>query len=87
MASNTQDISDDAKTQIAQLRRQVESLMSDRVTPALANVADKAESVARQGIDYTRNQAEAVSDQVREQPLIAIGLAAGLGYLLGRIFR
>jgi ElaB/YqjD/DUF883 family membrane-anchored ribosome-binding protein len=87
MARNVDDVADDAKAQIAQLRRQVESLMSDRVTPVLADAADRAETTARQGIDYTREQAEALSERVRDQPLIAIAIAAGVGYLVGRIFR
>jgi ElaB/YqjD/DUF883 family membrane-anchored ribosome-binding protein len=31
-----------------------------------------------------REQAEAVSGQVQERPLLAILVAAGIGYLLGR---
>lgn len=94
MATRIQDTADDAKTQIAQLRKQVESLMSDRVTPALADAADRAEHVARQGLDYgrqgldyTREQAEAISDRVRDQPLIALAIAGAVGYLAGRLFR
>lgn len=87
MPSTIQDTTDDAKAQIAQLRRQVESLMSDRVTPALADAAGRAETAARQSLDYTKEQAEAISERVRSQPLIAIGFAAGIGYLVGRLFR
>lgn len=87
MARSIQDSADDTKAQIAQLRKQVESLMSDRVTPVLADAAGRAESTARQGIDYTREQAEAISNRVRDQPLIAIGIAAAVGYLVGRLFR
>lgn len=78
---------DDAKSEIARLRRQVEQLMSERVTPALADAAGRAESAARQATDYTRHQAEALSDTVKDQPLIAIVVAAGVGFLLGRLFR
>jgi ElaB/YqjD/DUF883 family membrane-anchored ribosome-binding protein len=77
----------DAKEQIAQLRRQVEQLMSERVTPVLADAAGRAESAARQATDIAREQAEAVSSRVREQPLLAILIAAGAGYLVGRLFR
>ena len=94
MATNVQDTTDDAKAQIAQLRRQVENLMADRVTPALADAAGRAESFARQGmdytrqgIDYTRDQAEAISGRVRDQPLIALVIAGAVGYLAGRLFR
>ena len=77
----------DAKAQIAQLRDQVQNLMSERVTPALSNAADTAEDYARQARDMASDQAEMLSDQVRESPLAAIMIAAGVGYLLGRIAR
>jgi len=77
----------DAKEQIAQLRQQVEQLMSERVTPVLAHAAGRAEAAARQAGGMAREQAEAVSTRVREQPLLAILIAAGAGFLIGRLFR
>ncbi|HEY0204706.1 MAG TPA: hypothetical protein VGC15_11210 [Acetobacteraceae bacterium] len=77
----------DAKAQIAQLRDQVQNLVSERVTPALSNAAGTAEDYARQARDMASDQAEMLSDQVRESPLAAILIAAGVGYLLGRIAR
>ncbi len=77
----------DAKEQIAQLRDQVQSLMSERVTPALANAAGQAEQYARQAKDMYDDQSEMLSERVRESPIIAILIAAGVGYLLGRIAR
>ena len=77
----------DAKAQIAQLRDQVQNLISERVTPALANAAGTAEGYARQARDMASDQTEMLSDQVRESPLAAIMIAAGVGYLLGRIAR
>lgn len=90
MATTMDNVSEkayDAKEQIAQLRRQVEQLMSERVTPALADAAQRAEAVARGATDMAREQAEAVSSRVREQPLLAILIAAATGYLIGRLFR
>ncbi len=77
----------DAKAQISQLRDQVQNLMSERVTPALSNAANTAEDYARQARDMASDQADMLSDQVRESPLAAILIAAGVGYLLGRIAR
>jgi ElaB/YqjD/DUF883 family membrane-anchored ribosome-binding protein len=77
----------DAKAQISQLRDQVQNLMSERVTPALSNAASTAEDYARQARDMASDQTEMLSDQVRESPLAAIMIAAGVGYLLGRIAR
>ncbi len=87
-ASDTiNDAAQDAKAQIAQLRKQVEALMSERVTPVLADAAGRAETAARQATDFTRDQAEMISGRVRDQPLVAILVAAAGGYLLGRLFR
>lgn len=77
----------DAREQIAQLRRQVEQLMSERVTPAISDAAQRAQDLARSASDTAREQAEAVSSRVREQPLMAILIAAATGYLIGRLFR
>ena len=77
----------DAKAQISQLRDQVQNLMSERVTPALSSAANTAEDYARQARDMASDQADMLSDQVRESPLAAILIAAGVGYLLGRIAR
>lgn len=80
---NTMPRGDDAAEQIAKLRAQVEMLMKDRVTPALAQVADRAEHA----MGAVKGQADAVSGQVRENPLAAMLIAAGVGFLIGRLLR
>ncbi|MDQ2802460.1 MAG: hypothetical protein M3Y41_07165 [Pseudomonadota bacterium] len=74
---------EDSSEQIAQLRQQVEMLMRDRVTPALADVASRADSA----MDTMRTQAESVSGQVRQRPLGAVLVAVGVGFALGRVLR
>lgn len=86
-ADSMSDKANDAKEQIAKLREQVEVLMRDRVTPALADAAGRAENAARAASDMAQEQAEAISGRVRDQPLIALLVAAGVGYLIGRIVR
>ena len=81
----TDYLSDDAKEQIRQLRDQVQSLMADRVTPALSDAAGRAQDAATQARDYASDKADLLSGRVRDQPLIAVLVAAGVGYLLGRI--
>lgn len=81
------DSMSDAKDQIAKLREQVDTLMRDRVSPALSDAAGRAENAARAASGMAQEQAEALAGQVREQPLIAILVAAGVGYLLGRVIR
>jgi len=81
------DNPEDAHAQIARLREQVESLMRDRITPAVADAAGRAESAVYGAADTVREQAETVSSKVREQPLLAVLIAAGIGYVLGRATR
>ncbi len=84
-AESASRISDDAKEELARLRAQVERLMSERVTPALAGAAETVEDYGRRARDTIEEQADALSDQVREKPLVAIAIAAVGGYLIGRL--
>jgi ElaB/YqjD/DUF883 family membrane-anchored ribosome-binding protein len=87
---------DNARDEIRSLRDQVNQLMEDRVSPALSDAGKRAsqaasrarsytEDAAGRARAYTEDQAEVVSDRVRDQPLIAIGVAAAVGFLFGRI--
>jgi ElaB/YqjD/DUF883 family membrane-anchored ribosome-binding protein len=78
---------EDANAQIARLREQVDTLMRDRVSPAISDFAGRAESAMSGASGVVRDQAEAVSGRVREQPLIAILIAAGIGWAIGRVMR
>ena len=78
---------DDAQAQIARLREQVEALMKDRVTPAVADFAGRAESAVHSASGVMRDQAQAVSGRVKEAPLIAIMIAAAAGGIIGRVMR
>ncbi len=87
ISDNLNDTAQDAKEQIAQLREQVQTLMSERVTPVLANAAGRAEEYVHQAKDMANDQTEMLSEKVRESPVVAILIALGAGYLLGRIAR
>jgi ElaB/YqjD/DUF883 family membrane-anchored ribosome-binding protein len=78
---------EDTAAQIARLREQVEALMQDRVTPAVADAAGTAATAMHDAADTVREHAEAVAGKVREQPLLAILVAAAVGYVLGRATR
>jgi ElaB/YqjD/DUF883 family membrane-anchored ribosome-binding protein len=78
---------DSAEEQIAKLREQVEALMNDRVTPMVANAAGRAEAAVHTAASAVRDRADAVSEQVREQPIMTMLLAAGIGFVLGRFMR
>jgi ElaB/YqjD/DUF883 family membrane-anchored ribosome-binding protein len=78
---------EDAQAQIARLREQVEALMKDRVTPAMADFAGRAESAVQTARGAVRDQAQVVSGRVKDQPLIAIMIAAAVGWIIGRVMR
>jgi ElaB/YqjD/DUF883 family membrane-anchored ribosome-binding protein len=84
---DTKSRMEDATAQIARLREQVETLMKERVTPAVADVAGRAEHAVYGAAGAVKGQAEMLSGRVRDQPLIAILIAAGVGYILGRALR
>lgn len=77
----------DTHAEIAALRAKIETLMNDRVTPAVARVADKAEAAAHQATDSIRYQTERLSSAIREKPLTAVGLAALAGYVFAVMCR
>ena len=78
---------DDITTQVAHLREQVETLMRDRVTPAVADLAGRAESAMTGATTAVKDRAESFSGVVRDQPLIAVAVAAGVGWVIGRLMR
>ncbi len=76
---------DDAREELAKLRAQVERLMQERVTPALAGAADQMQDYASRARETIEDQADALSETVRERPLVAVAVAAVGGYLIGRL--
>jgi hypothetical protein len=78
---------EDAQAQIIRLREQVEALMKDRVTPAVAEFAGRAESAVHSASGVVRDQAQVVSGRVKEQPLTAILIAVAVGWVVGRAMR
>ncbi len=78
-------MSDNARDEIRNLREQVNQLMEDRVTPIFNDAGKRATDAAKSARAYTEESADMVADRVRDQPLIAIGVAAAVGFLFGRI--
>ena len=84
---------EDLAEQVAQLRAQLEALQAqvqeliDRVGPAVSDMAGRAEEAMQQAKDFTHAKIEAISDDVRERPLTALLLVAGVGYIVGRVTR
>jgi ElaB/YqjD/DUF883 family membrane-anchored ribosome-binding protein len=86
-SNDTRNKLDDAQAQIARLRDQVEALVRDRVSPAVSDFAGRAETAAHSASGVVRDQARAVSGQVKEQPLVALLVAATVGWIIGRVMR
>jgi ElaB/YqjD/DUF883 family membrane-anchored ribosome-binding protein len=90
MPDNARDAmgrAEDAMAQITRLREQVETLMRDRVSPAMGEAAERVEAAAHDAAYVMRVRANVLAGAVRSQPLAAIGIAAVVGFLLGRIGR
>lgn len=85
--SRLRDAPADANEQIKELRSQVDQLMRERIAPAVSDVAGRAQDYARHASEFSREQAEALSNQVREMPIASVLIAAAAGYLLGRLAR
>jgi len=86
-ASETHSKMEDAQAQIVRLREQVEALMKDRVAPAVAEFAGRAESAVHSASGVVRDQAQVMSGRVKDQPLTAIVIAAAVGWVIGRAMR
>jgi ElaB/YqjD/DUF883 family membrane-anchored ribosome-binding protein len=77
----------DIQAQIDRLREQVETLTQDRITPAVADFAGRAGSAVTSATGVVRDQSQAVASRVRDQPLIAILVAAAVGWVISRVTR
>ncbi len=87
MSDRASDAGASAQEQIRELRAQVDSLMRERVAPAMSGVAGRAQEAARQARDMAQDQTEALSSRVREMPIASVLIAAAAGYLIGRLSR
>lgn len=87
LSDRASEASGDTREQIRQLRDQVDGLMRERVTPMISDAAGRAQDAARHARDLAEDQAEALSDRVRETPIIAVLVAAAAGYFIGRLTR
>lgn len=87
MSDNARSYTIDADAEIARLREKVETLMTERVTPAVTQLASQAEDAAQAATDKVRENAERLSDTIKAQPLTAVGIAALVGFLFAGLVR
>jgi ElaB/YqjD/DUF883 family membrane-anchored ribosome-binding protein len=95
--SRVQDATDRAQDYLDRASQTASSGM-DRVTDTARRTVDSAADSAKAGLDWAADKAStlrdrntalvnAVTDQVAARPIVAIGIAAAIGYLLGRQMR
>ncbi|HEX6793299.1 MAG TPA: hypothetical protein VF304_05550 [Casimicrobiaceae bacterium] len=95
--SRVQDASDRAQDYLDRASQTASSGM-DRVTDTARRSVDSAAESAKAGLDWAADKASALrdrnsalidtmTDQVTARPMVAIGIAAAIGYLLGRLMR
>ena len=95
--SRVQDAGDRAQDYLDRAAQSASSGV-DRVTETARRGVETAADTARAGLDWASDQASmlrdrnsalmnAMTDTVTSRPLVAIGVAAAIGYLLGRIMR
>jgi ElaB/YqjD/DUF883 family membrane-anchored ribosome-binding protein len=78
---------EDAEAQLRRLQGEVESLMRDKVTPALVGAVDRVAAAAEYAAERIRTNSDMVADNVRERPLMALLIVGVIGYILGRAAR
>jgi ElaB/YqjD/DUF883 family membrane-anchored ribosome-binding protein len=95
--SRLQDAGDRAQDYLDRASQTASSGM-DRVADTARRGVDRATESAKAGLDWAADQTDtlrnknaafvnAMTDTVTARPLMAIGVAAAVGYLLGRIMR
>jgi len=95
--SRVQDASDRAQDYLDRASQTASSGM-DRVTDTARRSVDSAAESAKAGLDWASDKASqlrdhnsalvnAVTDSVTARPMMAIGVAAAIGYVLGRLMR
>ncbi len=81
------DKSEDLAATVARLQAQVDALMGDRVAPDLSGLAGRAEAAVMEASGALRDEAEAICGHVRKHPVLALAVAAGIGWIIGRVMR
>jgi ElaB/YqjD/DUF883 family membrane-anchored ribosome-binding protein len=95
--SRVQDATDKAQDYLDRASQSA-SAGVDKMTDTARRSVDTAADTAKAGLDWAadkasqlreRNEAwvNALTDTVTQRPLVAIGVAAAIGYMLGRLMR
>jgi uncharacterized protein YjbJ (UPF0337 family) len=76
---------DDMQGELSRLRGEVDRLLRERVSPAVADAAGAAGDYAQRAKDVAVRQGEQAAAVVKENPLLTVGLVAAAAFLLGRL--
>jgi ElaB/YqjD/DUF883 family membrane-anchored ribosome-binding protein len=98
LETGTSRLSSDRAQDYLERATQSASAGMDRLADTARRGVDSAADSARAGLDWASDRAsalrdrnaamvEALTDTVTARPLVAIGVAAAIGYLIGRIMR
>ena len=96
VAAAKQQVSDtaanvsDTVNQTASSMKETAANVRDAVMPPLRQGADAvrgAVATARDKVQQANDGADALSDRIRDQPFLALGVAVLTGYVLGRAYR
>ncbi|PZW45845.1 hypothetical protein C8P66_11043 [Humitalea rosea] len=85
MGTTTGRAIDAAEQTVAGLRRKVETVMDEQVTPALAGAADAVQAKAEDVYGRAKAEADTLAAHVRNRPLTSVALAAVAGFVAARI--
>lgn len=93
-ANATANDIDRLRDDLVRLSRSVSALMSTRANQARDMVADTASDYYETGLDYARDaetqvrgMANDVAKQIERNPLAAVGIVFGVGYIIGLMRR
>jgi len=86
MGTSTERAIGAAEDTVAGLRRKVESVMDEQVTPALAEVAGTVQAKAEDVYGRAKAEADTIAEHIRNRPLTSVAIAALTGFVIARIF-
>lgn len=78
---------ENVEAELSRLRDKAETIMHERVTPAVAQLAEQAGEAAQAAQHTLRTNVDALTERVRAQPLTALGVAALAGFVLAALTR
>ncbi len=77
----------DLSDQIQRLRSQLDTLLSDRVEPAMRQASARLSTAAQGASKVASEEVDMVSQHVRGRPITYVLAAAAVGYILARLTR